>query len=306
MIKVNFVSEFNLLMRYARNNALPARERMLWIALFHIANDRAIYNAETGDWEWPDGYFPVSIGELNSFCALDKRSIESLRESLHERGLIDYLPGDKKKANPQYRLHYLSVHVGYKNVPNDTPNDVPNAPPNTAPNDVPNPLANPLALYGKYNINTEKEKEKESKAVVAAEEEGDEAAATACEPAQPAEGTAEESEQKLTVLAQGCGLSIGNEQQKIMRELVREYGDGMVREAVKRCAGRSVQSWGYVRGILKSWREKGGIDAESPAKAVDGGKRVAAQAYTQRNYTDAELNSGTLELLREASELEYG
>ena len=291
MIKVNFVSEFNLLMRYARNNALPARERMLWIALFHIANDRAIYNAETGEWEWPDGYFPVSIGELNSFCALDKRSIESLRESLHERGLIDYLPGDKKKANPQYRLHYLSVHVGYKNVPNDTPNDVPNTPPNTAPNDVPNPLANPLALYDKYNINTDTgENGKETKAVVAAKK---------------AEDTAEAGVQTMVDLARGCGLPIGNEQKKIMRELVREYGDGMVREAVKRCAGRSVQSWGYVRGILKSWREKGGIDAESPPKAGCD-KRVSFQQYTQRDYTDAELNAGTLELLKEASELEYG
>ncbi len=291
MIKVNFVSEFNLLMRYARNNALPARERMLWIALFHIANDRAIYNAETGDWEWPDGYFPVSIGELNSFCALDKRSIESLRESLRERGLIDYLPGDRKKTNPQYRLHYLSVHVGYKNVPNDTPNplvhDVPNTPPNTLANDAPNPLA----LYGKYNINTDTgENEKETQAAVAAAKEG--------------EDTAEEGGPPLTALAHGCGLPMGCEQQKIMRELVREYGDSMVREAVKRCAGRSVQSWGYVRGILQSWRAKGGIDAEGRPKAADGGKRVSFQCYTQREYTDEELNSRTLELLREAMSIE--
>ncbi len=47
MSKVNFVSEFNAIMRYARDNCLPLRERMLWIALFYIANDRAVYNEQT-------------------------------------------------------------------------------------------------------------------------------------------------------------------------------------------------------------------------------------------------------------------
>ena len=48
MSKVNFVSEFNLFMRYARDSSLSLRERMLWIALFYIANDRATVNEQTG------------------------------------------------------------------------------------------------------------------------------------------------------------------------------------------------------------------------------------------------------------------
>ena len=42
MSKVNFISEFNLFMRYARNNNLSLRERMLWIALFYIANHKDV------------------------------------------------------------------------------------------------------------------------------------------------------------------------------------------------------------------------------------------------------------------------
>lgn len=149
MSKVNFISEFNLFMRYARNNNLSLRERMLWIALFYIANDRATYNEQTQEYDWPDGFIPVSNGELNLYCCLDKRGIDTLRNSLKQRGLIDFTPGLKNKKNPTYRLCYLSVNVGYKNVPNDVPNNdtnsVPNTVPNTAPNTVPNPP--PLPKY---------------------------------------------------------------------------------------------------------------------------------------------------------------
>ena len=83
MSKVNFVSEFNAIMRYARDNCLPLRERMLWIALFYVANDRAIYNEQTQEYEWPDGYVQVSNGELGLYCCLDKRGIETLRNTLN-------------------------------------------------------------------------------------------------------------------------------------------------------------------------------------------------------------------------------
>lgn len=156
MSKVNFVAEFNLLMRYARNNGLSLRERMLWIALFYIANDRATYNEQTKDYDWPDGFIPVSNGELNLYCCLDKRAIDTLRNSLKQRGLIDFTPGLKNKRNPAYRLNYLSVNVGYKNVPNDIPNNdtnnTPNNAPNFVPNDVPNhaPNTSPYSKYKEY------------------------------------------------------------------------------------------------------------------------------------------------------------
>lgn len=119
MSKVNFVSEFNLFMRYARDSSLSLRERMLWIALFYIANDRATYNEQTQEYDWPDGFIQVSNGELNLYCCLDKRAIETLRNGLKQRGLIDFQPGQKNKKNPAYKINYLSVNVGYKKVPND-------------------------------------------------------------------------------------------------------------------------------------------------------------------------------------------
>ena len=139
MSKVNFVSEFNSIMRYARDYSLSLRERMLWIALFYIANDRAVYNEQTQEYEWPDGFIQVSNGELNLYCCLDKRAIETLRNTLKQRGVLDFQPGVKNKRNPAYRLNYLTV--GCKNVPNNVPsgasNNVPNHVPNPVPNDAP-------------------------------------------------------------------------------------------------------------------------------------------------------------------------
>ena len=108
MSKVNFVSEFNSIMRYARDNCLPLRERMLWIALFYVANDRAAYNEQTQEYDWPDSYIQVSNGELGLYCCLDKRGIEMLRNTLKQRGILDFRPGLKNKSNPAYKLNYLT------------------------------------------------------------------------------------------------------------------------------------------------------------------------------------------------------
>ena len=138
MSKVNFVNEFNLFMRYARNNGLSLRERMLWIALFHIANDRAIYNEQTQEYDWPEGLFFVSHGELYSFCCLDKRSIETLRNSLKQRGLIDFKPGpfasttairEAKILQPPTRLITCRSMLGAKMYPTMYPAMYPTHPP---------------------------------------------------------------------------------------------------------------------------------------------------------------------------------
>lgn len=143
MSKVNFISEFNSFMRFARNNGLSMRERMFWIALFYVANDRAAYNGQSQEYEWPDDFIQVSNGEMNLYCCLDKRAIETTRNALKQRGLIDFKPGHRNNRNPAYRLNYLSTEdVEYKNAPNDVsnrvPNDVSNRVPNNVPNDVPN------------------------------------------------------------------------------------------------------------------------------------------------------------------------
>ena len=131
MSKVNFVSEFIAIMRYARDYSLTLRERMLWIALFYAANDRAVYNEHTQEYDWPDGFFQVSNGELNLYSSLDKRAVETLRTALQQRGILDYQPGIKNKRNPAYKMNYLTV--GYQSAPNYAPNYETNDVPGTIP-----------------------------------------------------------------------------------------------------------------------------------------------------------------------------
>lgn len=59
------------------------------------------------------------------------------------------------------------------------------------------------------------------------------------------------------------------------------------------------QTWRYVGGILKSWKENGGPDAPKKQRASPG-KTVSAQAYQQREYTESELNAVSDDILAEA------
>lgn len=77
-----------------------------------------------------------------------------------------------------------------------------------------------------------------------------------------------------------------------------DYSPEWVLEAVRRASGgtREQRCWRYVGGILRRWREAGGIDSENRPEAArpltrNGTPRmVTAQQYTQRQYTTEELD----------------
>jgi len=141
MSQQNFVEQFRLFMEYARKNSMHSRECMLWVSLFYLANEEATYNAETQTYEWPDDFFEVSNGELNSYGKFDKQAIESLRNRLKQRGLIDFIKGNRNSATPMYRIHYF-IRFGNKIIPNNHANNTPNSTPNHTPNNIPNNHAN--------------------------------------------------------------------------------------------------------------------------------------------------------------------
>ena len=110
-------------------------------------------------------------------------------------------------------------------------------------------------------------------------------------------------DQAIEQAARDAGLPFFPRNIETARDLANDYGMEWLLEAIKRTADGKSQTWGYVKGILRSWKERGGMDAESRPKPANDSKRVTAQNYTQRNYTDEELNSQTAALLREAMEL---
>lgn len=146
---VSYIREFNSFMRYACENGLGGRERLLWVALLFLANDRGRYNELTQTYEWPEGFFQVSNHELTLHSTLDKRGIETVRNQLRQRGLIDFMPGERKKRNPAYKINYFGL-TGYKNAPKDVPNHVPNSVPKDVPNSAPIIKDIDIDVYAEY------------------------------------------------------------------------------------------------------------------------------------------------------------
>ena len=112
-MNVNFIKQFKLFMEYGKRNKLSSYERMFYIALFYCANQYAMADENQ---EWPEEYFPVSNSEINGWTGFDERAIRNMRNSLRQRGLIDFKKGDGKKHDPEYRIFYLR-QTGYKIAP---------------------------------------------------------------------------------------------------------------------------------------------------------------------------------------------
>ena len=100
-----------------------------------------------------------------------------------------------------------------------------------------------------------------------------------------------------------CGLPMHPVHMQTARELVKEFGETWVLEAIQRTADANVQSWGYVKGILRSWRAQGGMDDPVRRKPVSARKQPSAD-NTQQDADLEPFNSQTLALLKEAAELD--
>ena len=84
-------------------------------------------------------------------------------------------------------------------------------------------------------------------------------------------------ENELIRIAKDCGLPTGIEQMRLANQLWDDYSYDWLIDAIRRCARRSVQSWGYVHGILQDWRRKGyrdSADSEFDALCCPPGKVV--------------------------------
>lgn len=86
------------------------------------------------------------------------------------------------------------------------------------------------------------------------------------------------------------------------RDWARDFTLEWLLRAIETSGKGKEQTWRYVAGILKSWKENGGPDAPRKQRASPA-KVVSAQQYTQRDYTEEQLDSITQDLLEEARKL---
>ena len=113
MSQVNFIKSFELFIEFSKRNKLTSYERMFYIALFHCANAMA---QQAENYEWPDDYFPVSNSEMAALTGFGERAIRDTKNSLKQKGLLDFKKGNGKKSDPEYRIFYLARN-GYKIAP---------------------------------------------------------------------------------------------------------------------------------------------------------------------------------------------
>ena len=85
------------------------------------------------------------------------------------------------------------------------------------------------------------------------------------------------------------------------------HGEALIREAASQ-ARSSKQKLSYIDKVLSSWKKEGimtveAARAKAPAKGMPGGKKVSAQEYKQREYSDQDLGSDIdwLEIARKES-----
>ena len=156
MSQINFVAEFRAIMEACRRDSVPGRTRLLWIALFYLANDRAREDEQTGAWEWPDDFFPVNNAELATHCPLEKRAMLEARNRLKQMGVIDFKAGDNAMKPAKYRIKYLSVCQRYKNVPQGVPQQVPQGVPQQAPQSAPQGVPCYININRDKGINPER------------------------------------------------------------------------------------------------------------------------------------------------------
>ena len=141
MCNVNYLIEIRRFNTFAARTRLPASAQLLWYKLIEIMNQ----HARGGD--WCDGFLRIDNPYLLAYFPMSATALADARRTLCEAGLLEYIPGEKKRTPPAYRLHYFSVCDGKDAVERDYPREISADSTADCPADDPeirdNPRANP-------------------------------------------------------------------------------------------------------------------------------------------------------------------
>ena len=118
MCNVNYLIEIRRFNTFAARTRLPASAQLLWYKLIEIMNQ----HARGGD--WCDGFLRIDNPYLLAYFPMSATALADARRTLCESGLLEYIPDEKKRTLPAYRLHYFSVCDGKGAVERDYPREI--------------------------------------------------------------------------------------------------------------------------------------------------------------------------------------
>ena len=236
---VNIVREYGRFIEYAADEGLTANEMVLWYALMHI------FNARADGQDWPGDFIRISNDRLLTFCPMGLDSLIRARNRLKQKGLIDFIPGDRRKSNPSYKMFYFSSSFCSISATNNTGNMQGNMQGNLQ--------GNSANQYINYN-----DIEKET----------------------PLKGRKESAQKRFTP-------PTAEEVAEYWRGKGFQAGGDDAADFVDFYAGKD---WMIGKNKMKDWRAAANRWARENKRRRNGaGKRVvAAQDYSQRDYTDVQ------------------
>lgn len=100
-MQVNYVREHERFIEYAADERLTPNEQLLWYALMHIFNQRAEGS------EWPDGFIRITNDRMFTYLPIKWDAMAKARNSLKQRGLIDFRTGNRNKTAPEYKMNWF-------------------------------------------------------------------------------------------------------------------------------------------------------------------------------------------------------
>ena len=266
---------------------LTAHEIALWHAL-------AAISARCGKSEG----LSVPMDLLKVYTGSSKDSVERARNGLKTKGLIDWQSQRGRKA-PLYTLYGVAAQTAAQRAPQSAPQSAAQAAAQPAPQSTP--------LYTTA-INSSCEIRAQG-AAQGAGNGGCEIRARSVAPVAINSSCEIRAQGATQGAAQGAARMTQEEADALQREmddvleaaaeigipqsaadlshgnrLVADYSAAWVREAIRRAGtgSASTRSWRYVEGILRKWRERGGMDEARQAARV-----AAVGAESDRRREDA-------------------
>ena len=116
---MNFVKAMLAIQDYAAREALSCNELITLLAVFRVYNDRY----------WPEGAVTITNNELLSHTTFhgSKRdeTLRAARARLVERGVLECVAGDRRKAQPQYRIIWSALGLALEIAPEIAPDIAP-------------------------------------------------------------------------------------------------------------------------------------------------------------------------------------
>lgn len=97
---VNYIREHEWFIEYAADEGLTPNDVALYDAILYFVNRKAEGN------DWPDDFIRIRNDRLLPFCHMGFDAMARSRNKLKQKGVIDFLNGDRNKEAPAYKIIY--------------------------------------------------------------------------------------------------------------------------------------------------------------------------------------------------------